>query len=94
MAEPTSTDMEVLVKEKVEEELKVISISKKKDMTKMAKDIIDTLLPEIAMVITVSVTAVMTAAMNRITETVKSQAVDSFLVQRQALQMKYECDIA
>ncbi|MPC54747.1 hypothetical protein E2C01_048672 [Portunus trituberculatus] len=77
MAEPTSTDTEVLVKEKVEEELKVLSISKK-DMTKTAKDIIDTLLPEIAWVITVSVTAAMTAAMDRITETVKSQAVDNF----------------
>ncbi|MPC72906.1 hypothetical protein E2C01_067219 [Portunus trituberculatus] len=33
-----------------------------------------------------------TAAMNRITDTVKSQAVDSFLLQRQALQTKYECD--
>ncbi|KAK3894752.1 hypothetical protein Pcinc_001476 [Petrolisthes cinctipes] len=42
--------MEEFVKEKVEEELKAISISKRKDMTKTAKDVIDTLLPEIAKV--------------------------------------------
>ncbi|KAK4320801.1 hypothetical protein Pmani_008340 [Petrolisthes manimaculis] len=84
--------MEEFVKEKVEEELKAISISKRRDMTKTAKDVIDTLLPEIAKVITVSVTAAMTTVMDRITEVVKSQAAVSFSLQRQALLMKYECD--
>ncbi|KAK4319015.1 hypothetical protein Pmani_006534 [Petrolisthes manimaculis] len=92
MAGPVSTDMEEFVKEKVEEELKAISISKRRDMTKTAKDVIDTLLPEIAKVITVSVTAAMTTVMDRITEVVKSQAAVSFSLQRQALLMKYECD--
>ena len=61
-------------------------------MTKTAKDVIDTLLPEIAKVITVLVTAAMTTAMSRITEAVKSQAADCLLLQWQALLVKYECD--
>ena len=44
MAESISMEMEALAKEKVEEELKTVCISKK-DMTKTAKDEIDTLLP-------------------------------------------------
>lgn len=63
-----SADMEVYVKEKVEEELKAISASRRKDMTKTAKDIIDTMLPEIVKVIAVSVTAAMTTTMDRITK--------------------------
>lgn len=81
MAESVYTDMEEVVREKVEEELKAMSISKRKDITKTAKDVIDTLLPEIAKVFTISVTAAMTTALDRITEAVKSQAVDSFLLQ-------------
>lgn len=91
MAEAVPMDMEEVVREKVEEELKTMSISKRKDMTKRAKDIIDTLLSEIAKVITISVTAAMTTAMDKIIEAVQSQAVDSFLL-LQALLMKYECD--
>lgn len=91
MAGSISADMEVFVKQKVDEELQALS-TKRKDMTKTARDVIDTLLPEIVKVITTSVTAAMTTAMDRITEAVKRQAGDSFLLQRQALLTKYECD--
>ena len=82
---------EVLVTE-VEDGLQSLVTSRRKDLTKTAKDVIETVLPEITKVITVAVSAAVKAILNQMSEAIRSKSVDSFLVQRQALLMKYECD--
>lgn len=92
MAETVSLEMEQVVKAKVEDEMKSLSVSRKKELTKTVRDVIETMMPEMTKLITVAVSAAVTAAMDRVMEEVRNKVVDSFQVQRQAMLTKYECD--
>lgn len=92
MAGVNSSAIAELVKSNVDDELKSLSASRKKDLTKTAKDVVEVVLPEITKVITVAVSSAVNAAVEQMIETVKTNVVDTFQVQRQGILMKYECD--
>lgn len=93
MADTVGSGIEQLVKEKVEDEVRSLSFSRRKDMTKTAKDVLEIMLPEVTKVITVAVSAAVAEAVNQISETFNnSKAEENFQVQRQTILMKYEYD--
>lgn len=92
MASVDSSEIELLVRGKVEDELKSLAMTRKKDLTKTAKDVIESVLPEVTRVIMVAVSAAVNEAMKQIVQTVKSNSVDNFHMQRQGIMLKYECD--
>lgn len=92
MAGVDSSDVELLVKGKVEDELKSLTASRKKDLTRTAKEVIETVLPEITKVITIAVLGAVNAALEQVNDTRRGKTVDAFQVQRQALLIRYKCD--
>lgn len=93
MASFPSVNIEEIVKEKVEEGLKDISIDVKgretREASKLTKEIVAVLVPELAKVIAVSVSAAVTSAFKEAT-TELTKMLD--ISQKQALLNRYETD--
>lgn len=93
MAHALSVDLEKLVKEKVEVELRNISLSKEGTETrshnKTAKDVASVLIPDIACIITAAVCAAVNNAVSEITSTIQKQYTE---VQKIGLVNKYDSD--
>ncbi|KAK3868800.1 hypothetical protein Pcinc_025838 [Petrolisthes cinctipes] len=83
MTAKVEPDIELLVKEKVEDELKSLSSRRKKEVTKTAQYVLEIMISEMTRVITVAVSAAVTAAMDQMIETLRGKTVDDFQMQRQ-----------
>ena len=62
MASVDSSEIELLVRGKVEDELKSLAMTRKKELMKTAKDVIEVVLPEVTKVIMVAVSATVNEA--------------------------------
>lgn len=93
MASAADFDIETLVKGKVEEELKSISINRggieTREMSKVTKEVATVLLPDIANIITVAVTTAVASAVREITREVMQS---NKKIQRSCLVNKYDTD--
>ena len=86
-------NVNLLVKERVEEELKSIDVSiGTRGLNKTAKDVIENILPEITKVISVAVSTAVTSAMSAVMKSFDEKIKVTGQGQRIALLNRYECD--
>ena len=91
-----NANIESLVREKVEDELKSISLSVKgresRELSKTTKEFSDIVLPDIAKIITVAVSAAVATAVKDITTAYSDMQNLTAKYQRQAITNRYESD--
>lgn len=86
-------DIELMVKERVEDELKTITFNKRgREMNKTVKDFIEIVMPEITKVISVAVSAAVSGAMTKVMERLDTIHKRADQTQNQVLVNNYDCD--